>query len=115
MPRLSAIPLVLAVVVAGCGPRLDAASSRSSVSARASCRASTEASFNRQNRRLLSERSTIDAPFSTSGVTGITTRGLTERYNYDTQLQSCLAGAGSSGAGATSQPEPPGGTPVAPF
>ncbi len=47
-------------------------------------------SFNRQNRYLISERDTTDSPFSTSGVSGITTRGLTQRYDYDTALASCL-------------------------
>ncbi len=60
-------------------------------------------SFNRQNRYLLSERSTTDSPFSTSGDPAITTRGLTERYDYDTQLASCLAAPEAAG-----QPSRPG-------
>ena len=120
MPRLlSLCPApVLAVVLlagAGCTPRPETATSRSSAAAAASCRASTESSFNRQNRYLLSERDTTDAPFSTSGVTGITTRGLTQRYDYDTQLASCLSESGNNGAGVVTQPGPPSGTPVAPY
>ena len=119
MPRRS--PLVLAMALtalAGCnpGPRPQTAASRSNAAAVASCRASTESSFNRQNRYLLSERDTTDSPFSTSGVTGITTRGLTQRYDYDTQLASCLSASGAAGrATIDTQPPPPSGTPVAPY
>ncbi len=119
MFRRSPIVLALALTaLAGCnpGPRPQTAAGRSNAAAVASCRASTESSFNRQNRYLLSERNTTDSPFSTSGVTGITTRGLTERYDYDTQLASCLSQSGASGGGnLDTQPSPPSGTPVAPY
>ncbi len=110
--------LALALAAAGCmGPGPQTSSSRTSAAAVASCRASTESSFNRQNRYLLSERNTTDSPFSTSGVTGITTRGLTQRYDYDTQLSSCLSASGAAGAAGnvSSQPAPSSGTPVAPY
>ena len=114
MSRLPPLCLALALL-AGCTPLPQTASTRSSAAAQASCRASTEQSFNRQNRYMLSERDTTDAPFSTSGVTGITTRGLTQRYDYDTQLAACLSESGNSGAGGVTQPGPPTGTPVAPY
>ncbi len=114
-------PIVLALAlatVAGCaGSRPQTAASRSNAAAVASCRASTESSFNRQNRYLLSERSTTDSPFSTSGVTGITTRGLTQQYDYDTQLDTCLTRSGTptTGTSTDAQPSAPTGTPVAPY
>ena len=114
-------PLLLALTLtalAGCaGPRPQTAQTRASAAARASCQASTEQAFNRQNRYLLSERDTTDAPFSSSGVTGITTRGLTQRYDYETDLQSCLSSSRAGGAvpSIDSQPGPPTGTPVAPY
>ena len=95
------IPALL-VVVAGCTPPPSTPATRASAAALAACRASTNQSFDRQNRYLLSERSTIDSPFSTSGVPGITTRGLTERYDYDTQLSSCLAASNAPRGGANS-------------
>ena len=101
------------VTVAGCGGSRPP-QTRSSAAAAASCRSETESSFNRQNRYLLSERDTTDAPFSTSGVTGITTRGLTQRYDYDTQLASCLSASGG-GPATTGQPGAPTGTPVSPY
>ena len=107
------VPLVL-VAIAGCAGPASQSPTRASAAATATCRASTEASFNRQNRYLLSERNTTDSPFSTSGIPGITTRGLTQRYQYDTQLASCLAASGGA-AQPASQPSPPTGTPVAPY
>ena len=112
------IILALALGAVGCaGPRPQTSETRASAAAAASCRASTESSFNRQNRYMLSERNTTDAPFSTSGVTGITTRGLAQRYDYDTQLSSCLSASGVTGAAAnvSTQPPPPTGFPVAPY
>lgn len=102
--------------LAGCAaPRPQTPVTRASAAAAASCRASTESSFNRQNRYLLSERNTTDAPFSTSGVTGITTRGLTQQYDYGTQLQDCLtASGGGTASSIDSQPSPPLGTARAP-
>ena len=115
MSRPLCFTVAVVLLAAGCSPRPETPASRASAAAVASCRASTESSFNRQNRYLLSERDTTDAPFSTSGVTGITTRGLTQRYDYDTQLSSCLSQSGNNGGNVVSQPGPPTGTAVAPY
>ncbi len=77
--------------LAGCTPPPQTAATRASAAALASCRQSADSSFQRQNRYLLSERDQTDTPFSTSGLSGITTRGLGQRYDYDNQLSSCLA------------------------
>ncbi len=107
-PRAAVGCLVLLSLAAGCAPPQQSPASRASAAAVASCRASTNRSFDRQNRYLLSERDTRDTPFSTSGTPGITTRGLTERYDYDTQLAGCLAASKSPAAAdssaASSQP-----------
>ncbi len=81
--------LLLAAV--GCAPKPQTTAGRADAAALASCRSSTDHSFNRQNRYLLSERDDIDLPFSNAGDSGITTRGLTQRLDYDDQLNSCLA------------------------
>ena len=82
--------LIVLAALAGCaGPQ--GSSNRSSSAAVRSCRASADASFNRQNRYLLSERDQKDTPFSTSFVSGDTSRGLPSTYAYDTQLSDCLA------------------------
>lgn len=72
--------------------------SHSVASLRASCRARSEAAFNRQNRALLSTRDTTDTPFSTSGVSGITTRGLSREYDREVGLDNCLRDGGAPAA-----------------
>ena len=117
MPRAT-LPVLLALLAAGCTPPPPTSSSRANAAALASCRASTNQSFDRQNRYLLSERSTVDVPFSTSGNPGVTTRGLTQRYDYDTQLASCLgASGGSTQGGPASSNAPASGdtTTLSPF
>jgi hypothetical protein len=115
MPRpTSFLPCLVLLALAGCAaPQSQTPETRASAAAAAACRTSTETSFNRQNRYLLSERDTTDSPFSTSGVTGITTRGLTQQYDYNRQLSSCLSSSNSSAAAPSVQP--PSGTPVAPY
>lgn len=106
--RATLLAVSAALALASCGaPLPQTPASRSSAAAVASCRASTEAAFNRQNRYLLSERDQTDTPFSTSGLPGVTTRGLTQRYDYDNDLQNCLAASNASSAAATPvAPEP---------
>ena len=117
MPRPTPLLTCLVLLaIAGCAARQpQTPETRASAAAAAACRASTETSFNRQNRYLLSERDTTDSPFSTSGVTGITTRGLTQQYDYDRQLSSCLSSSNSGAVAPDVQPSPPSGTPVAPY
>ena len=100
------LPAVLILATAGCASSpQNSAVSRADSTTLASCRASTNQAFNRQNRYQISERDQTASPFSTSGDTGITTRGLSQRYDYDNQLQSCLsASGGDAGSAATSTP-----------
>ncbi len=106
LPLLNAMALAGLVLVAGCAQRGGQTMSKADAGAIQECRSRTEAAFNRQNRYLLSERDTTDSPFSTSGNTGITTQGLSQRYALDTQLSNCIQSktAGSpqdTGTGAT--------------
>ncbi len=101
------LPALLLLAAAGCAPRPPTSTGRADAAALAACKASTNRAFDRQNRYLLSERDQTDNPFSTSGDTGITTRGLTQRYDYDTQLASCLTASGApdqANSAATSTP-----------
>lgn len=87
--------LLAVLAAAGC-----AAPSRPKPSAAtaSSCRASTEQTFNRQNRDLLSFRDGRDTPFSNSYDSGITSAGLSRRYARDQLYSSCID---SNGATAT--------------
>ena len=57
------------------------------------CRARADQVYNQQNRAMLSERDTRDAPFATSGLPGITSAGLSSRYSRDSLLAGCTGGA----------------------
>ena len=112
MNRPTSLALIGALAVSGCG--LFAAPPRPVASAAtvAACRTRTDEVFARQNRYLLSERDTRDAPFSTSGDTGITTAGLSSRYARDNLYDSCVgANAPDSGNGPAFSP---GQTPSGP-
>ena len=101
------LPVLLVLMAAGCSPRPSTTASRGTAAAVASCRADTNRAFDRQNRYLLSERDQTANPYSTSGDTGVTTSGLTQRYDYDTQLADCLASSNApaaAGSAATSTP-----------
>jgi len=90
--------LALGLLAAGC--TRSPPPSRSTASLRTACRAQSEAAYNRQNRALLSTRDTTDTPFSSSGVSGITTNGLSREYDREVYLDNCLRGAGDAPAPA---------------
>ena len=119
MVHRAILPIVLALLGAACTPLPPPTPEQQAQrAAAAACRANADASFEAQNRYLLSERDTTDAPFSSSGDSGITTRGLSQRYGYDQGLSRCLAAtkAGNpNGPSTSTQPPPTLGTPVAPY
>jgi hypothetical protein len=88
--------LMAGLLAAGCTPAQPQTKAQASL--QSSCRAQSEAAYNRQNRDLLSTRDTTDTPFSTSGVSGITTRGLSREYDREVQLDNCLRAGGGAGA-----------------
>jgi hypothetical protein len=98
MNRPTVALLLAGLLAAGCTPAPPP--SRSAVAARAACRAQSDAAYNRQNRDLLSTRDTTDTPFSSSGVSGITTNGLSREYDRQTALDNCLRGNGAAPAAA---------------
>ncbi len=118
MSRYAIIPVLL--IFAGCaGPAPQTAASRASSAVLKSCRASTDRSFDRQNRYLMSERDSKDTPFSTSFVAGDTSRGLPDLYSYDTQLSDCLASSkvpqNPNQPATSTQPLPGLGTKIVPY
>ncbi len=119
MVRRALLAVVVAVSAAACTPLPPPTpAQRAQRAEAAACHADADASFNAQNRYLLSERDTTDAPFSSSGDPGITTRGLSDRYGYDQDLSRCLAATKSgnpNGPSTSTQPPPALGTPVAPY
>jgi hypothetical protein len=101
------LPALLLLAIGGCASSpQNGAVARADSTTLASCRASTNRAFDRQNRYQISERDQTASPFSTSGDTGITSRGLSDRYQFDNQLASCLS---ASGGDAALPPIPPAG------
>ena len=56
------------------------------------CRKRADQIYNQQNRAALSERDTRDTPFATNYVSGITSAGLSSRYDRDDLLAGCTPG-----------------------
>ncbi len=113
LPLASVFPtasvLLLALLAAACQPLPPpTAAQRAQRAEVAACRSDTDAAFEKQNRYLLSERDTTDSPYSSSGDTGITTRGLSQQYGYDEDFSRCLAAtkAGNPNGPGTSLPPP---------
>jgi hypothetical protein len=101
MIRLSHLMLAGALAAAGCAPRQpQSADARTRDANTAACRARTEAIYNQQNRYLLSERNTVDSPYSTTGMPGFTSRGLSRQYQRDVEMDNCM----NNGTAATQGP-----------
>lgn len=87
--------LVAASLLAGCAgvPPQQSHADRAAADA---CEHQADQTYLSQNRFLMSERSTVDTPFSSSGLPGVTSNGLPDRYGRDQQLASCLRENGQS-------------------
>ncbi len=78
----------LSLALAGCSTATPP--SHADQAAASACEKQADQTFLTQNRYLLSERDQRDTPFSTSGLPGITSNGLGQRYGRDEQLAGCL-------------------------
>ncbi len=112
LPRRLTLVAALASVLAGCAG-VPPQRSQADRAAATACEHQADQTYLSQNRFLLSERSTTDTPFSSSGLPGVTSNGLPDRYGRDQQLASCLRengqsvdDANSSGAPGTVPPSP---------
>lgn len=100
MRRAFLVGLLAAASLAGCGdqpPRTHAEQA-----AIAGCRQRADEAFLKQNRALLSERTMVDSPFSSTGITGITSAGLGDRFARDQMVSDCVAGLNGSNPSAVS-------------
>lgn len=103
------VAAALAALLAGCAapePQSHAAAVNAAV-----CRQRADQVYALRNRDQVYKDDTYatsarDAPLSTSGTIGVTSRGLSARYERDQILSDCLAGTGSS-VGATPAAPPP--------
>ncbi len=113
MTRLTACALAAFLLAAGCAPRPPTRESHVAAAAAAACRARTDQIYARQNRYLLSERDTRDSPFSSQGLPGITSAGLSQRFDRDSIYDNCI---GSNAPDQSDAPAfAPGQTPTGSF
>lgn len=105
-PRLAF--LALAALAGGCSIDFGGAAPPSPAASRSAqtqladlnaCRTRADQVFTRQNRDAVYRvdnynTDTRDAPFGTSGLKGVTSAGLSQRFNRDNMVDNCLRGSG---------------------
>jgi hypothetical protein len=74
------------------------------------CRAQADATYLRQNRASLYGQDQRFSPESSLYNSGITTRGLAERYAWDSQVSDCVRAVNQSGAGVAAPQASPSPT-----
>ncbi len=99
---IRALPVLVLVALSACQsapPRSPRASADAATVA--ACRERADEVFARQNRVDLSRRDERDAPFASSYNSGITTRGLGDRYEWGRMVAACTRGGGPGGEAPT--------------
>ena len=86
------------------------AQSRAAQATANACRQRADEVFARQNRASFYTQNAQDSPESGAYVSGITTRGLADRFNWDRQVSDCVAQ--STGGGAATSSFSPSPSPV---
>lgn len=94
---LAAVSLALAASACQAPPPRDPATA----AAAAACRERVDQVYAQQNRVELSRRDQRDAPFASSYLSGITSRGLGAQYSRGTMFNDCLGNAANGARGGT--------------
>ncbi len=109
-----ALCLAMLALAGGCAQRSRAPIGGVSAADRAECRQRADVVFDKQNRAEIYRTDTFagetrDAPFSTNGLPGITSRGLSGQYERANLLDDCLRSraGGISAAGASEESKAP--------
>ena len=108
-PTRATVWLTALAVVAACSPAPQSAQSRASRATVAACRGRADEVYLRQNRASLYAVDARDSPESASYNSGITSRGLADRYGWSRQVSDCVRSQGSTAdpidpTGPTMQP-----------
>lgn len=93
----------LAAALPACTPPPPTPQGRAAEAAVVACRTRADEVYLRQNRATLYDNDRRDAPESAAYISGITSRGLAERYGWDRQVSDCVrsqGGGGDEGANA---------------
>ncbi len=112
-PISGCLAAVLAASMNACAPPAPpTADSRAAQATANACRQRADETYRRQNRGALYSQNQSEYPESANYVSGITTRGLADRYDWDTQVSDCV-NQGTGGAvapGFSPGPSPVKGT-----
>ncbi len=93
----AAVWLAALTSLAACSPPpAPTAQSRADQATLSACRQRADEVFQRQNRASLFLQDNRDSPGSGSYVSGITTRGLSERFGWDQQVSDCVRNQGAA-------------------
>lgn len=111
---LIALPVLAGCLLSACGgpPR-----TRAEQAAISTCRQRADQAFMRQNRALLSERDSMNTPFASNELNGITSANLGRQYARDEMMDNCIAGtrAPDTGAATITRPQAPAPASAAPL
>ncbi|MBN9561342.1 MAG: hypothetical protein J0H14_11530 [Alphaproteobacteria bacterium] len=89
--------LAALIALGACSPApAPSAQTRANQATVAACRQRADEVFQRQNRAALFTQDNRDSPGSGSYVSGITTRGLSERFGWDRQVADCVRNQGAA-------------------
>jgi hypothetical protein len=89
--------LAALIALAACSPPpAPTAQSRANQATLAACRHRADETYLRQNRASLYMQDDRDSPGSSTYVSGITTRGLSDRYGWDSQVSDCVRNQGAA-------------------
>lgn len=102
----STLALTLATLAA-CQNAPPTAQERADQKTLAACRERANQVYAEQNRGAVYEQNNSLSPFSSSYVSGITTRGLGERYGHDTMIADCVRNTGAATPANSQPPTPP--------
>jgi hypothetical protein len=93
-----------AVALSACSPAPQSPQARANAETLAACRQRAEEVYNQQNRGdIYSPASSVNTPFSSNYVPGITARGLPQLYAHDKMVSDCVRNTGT-GAGRSQAP-----------
>lgn len=81
---------------------------KAELAAVSACRDRADQVFERQNREQVYNTDTYrsitrDAPFTTNGLVGVTSAGLSQQYHRDNLVQNCLRESGAGGVAPMSR------------
>ncbi len=93
-----AVVSLAALVLPACTPRPPV--SRHDAATISACRQRAEQIYLQQNRAELFRSDQTSSPFGASGLTGVTSTGLGQRYGYDTTVNNCVRNSEAQTEGA---------------